>query len=176
MMALNSIQSSYLRLSVALLVVLAATGYIVLDGLPSLHSQRQAIDQLRASLVVKRQQAENVQIASTQLTELQTQQTQLDQEIWKFVDEQHFFGLWPTLAASTGLSISAPIVSDAVPGKNLVTRTVEVTMTGPLANIWSGLAAIQALSPAVGITSLDLEPATSPEQVSATVQAQTIWQ
>src|SRR4029077_19255904 len=121
------------------------------------------------------QRSNNLQDVSKQLNDIATQQQSLDGEIWKFADEENFFSLWTDLSRRAAVTASDPIVADAIPSSKPVSRSVMINVTGPINNVLTFIHSFQSFKPVIAITAVNYAPATLTNQVTATVEATTLW-
>lgn len=175
-MNLSITQRFYLIAGLAGALTLAAIGFLTFTVLPQLASVRDSIDSRRASIIVAQDRRNNLQALANETKDLADQQKKIDDEMWAFTKEDSFFQVWPSIAHLRGVTIIDPVVSDATPGPDPVSRTIKLVITGPLNQVLQAINDVQAVQPLVAISSVAISPATLVGQATATLQATSLWQ
>lgn len=165
-----------LLLTIGLMIagLVAIGGAIGFYWLPRLTATGNQIRQQEATIAAIQRQQENLIGINQQLDARRSDQERLNTEVWAFSKEDHFFELWDTIGDNHQTSVELETIADAAPGSAPVQREARVTMNGSLTNIFSTLDAIAALTPAVILRELSIQP-DDPSNVRADLIVTTLW-
>lgn len=167
-------QQFILVLSILMGVLIAGLCYLWLLRLPQIRNLRTIVDNGRANLIIARNQQTNLIQLQKDIATRRQDQSKLEDEMWSFMSEDNFFLPWNGIAQRWSVKIDDPVIADAVPSDQTVSRAVTINITGAMGDVQSAISAVQALKPLVSISRVIIKPATFPA-VTATLSGMTLW-
>ncbi len=154
-------------------LVLATFAFLYLWMFPRLHELRQELDNQRATFAALEEQQSNLQALKQEADQIDTYTKMLDAEVWSFTKEDAFYDQLSRIVAAHDCSMDDPIVSDAIPGSKVLSRSVTLSVRGSTTNVQLVIADLQKLQPVFAIQTLSLSgDTTSVLKITAT----TLWQ
>lgn len=157
------------------ILVLAAAAIDTFWIVPKLQHLRVNIDNDRASKAVIIQQQSNVEQLTKDLASIQTQQVELETQLWTFLKEDTFFSTIENLAKAKNVTIDTPAVADATPTGAILPRAVTVIIHGKLERVVTTVTALQSLKPLFAMQQLSIVPDDEPGDVKVTLTVATLW-
>ncbi len=143
---------------------------------PSLESLRLTLDTDRINLATFAEQRSSRSQLEAQAAALTEQQASLATELWRFASEPEFFSGWDSFGRAHRVTVEVVRVADVVPGNRPVRRNAELVIEGAAGAIFESLNALASLQPLVAIQRVQLQAGSSPGQVAATLEVETVWQ
>lgn len=144
--------------------------------LPKMSSARETIRRNEAAVTAIQRQQDNVSELTKQLADRQAEKERLDEELWRFSQEDTFFEIWDSFGTPTQTAVTLETIADATPGPVPVQREAQLTMEGTLTNITKTIQSLASLTPAVVLREVRLTPNPSSEgSTVAAVTVATLW-
>lgn len=148
-------------------------GWIFLNGLPKLSTERGEVDNRRVSIAAIQEQQSNVVRLQQQTAAIEELDQKLEQEIWTFTKEDVFFSTITGIAKNNGVTVDDPKIQDVTPTGRPLARPATIIFRGATTGLLKALADVQKTKPLIGIDAINLAPGT----VGAlTLNVKTIWQ
>lgn len=173
---MNTRRSLIIALSVASVIIIGSVIVNIFWIVPQFHILRTSIDNNRASIALAKEQQSNLDKLSRDLDSIKQKQTGLEEQEWKFINEDQFFQFFETLGKTKDLTIDAPNISEATPDGTVLTRTVSIKLQGPLATCLNAVTTIQKSVPLIAILRLTVSAGQTADTVSTNIEATTLWQ